>query len=131
MSERLEAMRRIVKVQSQIQRLAEWRVLESEAKVRANAAARADLATFVEQPEAVGGLASAALKQAQRLVEREGHLTLERDQRIAANVAATRRLKGSETLVDTLGRAHREAEERKSLEAIIEAAMARRRVDDV
>ncbi|MCW6507345.1 hypothetical protein [Lichenifustis flavocetrariae] len=125
MSDRLKAMRRIMAVQAQAKRLAEWELAATERRKAAIEAARRDLDSFVEGANLAGPLGTIAIKQARRLAQREAASEQDRSRQIDAVQAAERRHRLSERVTETLATEERAAEERRLLEQLVEGLMAR------
>lgn len=123
--DRLKSMQRIVAVQAQRKRLAEWKVAEIEGRKHACATARIELGTYMEEANLAGPLAGLALKQARRLAERAAQTETELQLQRAAVQAAERRHRLAERITETVEVEHRALQERRSLERLIESAMAR------
>lgn len=130
MSERLRSMQRIVAVQAQRKRLAEWRLAAIETRKAAVVAARADLAAFVEDANLAGPLATLALGQHRRLAEREAQTEAERVRQLTAVQAAERRHRLAERITEAAAAEDRVAEERRSLERLIESTVGRAQQTD-
>ena len=67
MTERLKALKRVLKVQDQLKKTADWRLAEAERAATAVETARDDLAGFLSRADLVGPLAGLAVAQARRL----------------------------------------------------------------
>ena len=78
MRDRLEAMRRVLAVQQQVKRLAEWRLAAIGQQTAELTDARTALDRFVEGADLPGGLAGLALRQRSRLAERQAASERER-----------------------------------------------------
>ncbi len=121
MTDRLKSMKRILKVQDGIKRMADWRLAEAERERAEAAEAGRALAAFIDREMLTGPLATAAVAQSGRLGEREAAAVL----RAEALRDATARQKLAGRAVADLGRAERQRAERKDLERLVEAFAAR------
>jgi hypothetical protein len=123
--DRLKAMRRIVAVQAQVKRIAEWKLASiEERKVRLETATR-ELAGFLDGENAVGRFATLALKQARRLAEREAAAERDRIRQAAATLKAQSRHKLAEEMTETFAREDRAVRERQALEQLIESFVSK------
>lgn len=130
MSDRLKSMKRIVAVQAQRKRLAEWKLLEIEGRKASVVTAQKELGAFMEHADLVGPLAIAALKQTRRLAEREAAIEQEKLRQTAAVQAAERRHRLAERITEGVAAEDRMLAERRSLEQLIESAVAREQTMD-
>ncbi len=130
MSERLEAMRRLARVQGQVKRLAEADLRSAENHQRDIAATALGLDTFMGDPDLSSRMISMAIGQRRKVAVRLG----EAERALAAQTEATRearsRARLAERMVDSLGVEETRAEERKDLERLIEAMANRGRTPD-
>ena len=121
MNDRLVGMKRILKVQDQVKRIADWRVADAERHKRDIEDAQRALAAYLDDAALEGALAAAAVAQTRRLVRR-GTAAAES---LAAETDTAReaqgRLKLVSRLVDALAHEDRTARERKDLDFLIEA----------
>ncbi len=121
MNDRLLGMKRVLKVQDQIKRIADWRVAEAERHKREIEDAQRVLAAYLDDSALEGALAAAAVAQTRRLVRRGTAA----DESLAAETDKAREAQGRQKLVarfvDTLAHEDRAARERKDLAALIEA----------
>lgn len=125
MTDRLRGLRRILKVQDQIKREADWRLSEAERAAAEVEAARTDLATFLDGDAIVGPLAVTAASQLRRLDARGIAAARAVEEEARAMREATARQKLVAKGVDTLAREEDAARERKDLERLIEGYAAR------
>ncbi len=123
--DRLNSMRRILKVQDGIKRMADWRLAEAERERAEAEEARSAIAAFVDGEVLTGPLAAAAVSQARRLAEREAAAARRVAVEAEAMRDATARQKLAGRAVADLDRAERQRGERKDLERLIEAFAAR------
>ncbi|MDX7950358.1 hypothetical protein P7D22_04095 [Lichenihabitans sp. Uapishka_5] len=130
MSDRLKSMQRIVAMQAQRKRLAEWKLIEIENRKAALVTARTALGDFVETESLVGPLAVLALRQTRRLAEREADTGIERDRQRGEVQAAERRHRLAERITETVAAEDRVVEDRRSLEVLIEGAVARQQAEE-
>ena len=121
MNDRLVGMKRILKVQDQVKRMADWRVADAERHKREIEDAQRALAAYLDDAALEGALAAAAVAQTRRLVRR-GTAAAES---LAAETEAARQAQGRQKLVarfvDALTHDDRTARERKDLDVLIEA----------
>ena len=121
MNDRLVGMKRILKVQDQVKRMADWRVAEAERHKRDIEDAQQALATYLADTVPEGALAAAAVAQTRRLVHRGTAAT----ENLADETRKAREAQGRQKLVerfvDALTKDERTARERKDLAALIEA----------
>ncbi len=125
MTDRLNGMRRILKVQDGLKCMADWRLAEAERERAEAAEARSAVAAFVNGEVPTGPLAVATISQARRLGEREAAAV----RRVATEAEAMRDATAGQKLAGRvlaeLDRAERQRAERKDLERLIEAFAAR------
>ncbi len=121
MNDRLLGMKRILKVQDQVKRMADWRVAEAERHKREVEEAQRVLAAYMDEAVLEGALAAAAVAQTRRLVQRGTAA----DANLAAETGKAREAQGRQKLVarfvDALTHEDRTARERKDLDVLIEA----------
>lgn len=125
MSDRLKSMQRIVAMQAQRKRLAEWKLAEIETRKAAVQMAQTELGTFMEAADLTGPLAIVALKQSRRLAARDVETAAERDRQRATLQAAERRHRLAERIAEAAAAEDRMLRERRGLEALIMDAVAR------
>ena len=118
-------MQRIVAMQAQRKRLAEWKLAEIETRKAAVKAAQTELGSYMEAAELTGPLAVLALKQTRRLAEREAETEAERNRQQAAVQAAERRHRLAERIAEAAAAEDRMIRERRGLETLIMEAVAR------
>ncbi len=123
MTDRLKSMKRILKVQDGIKRMADWRLAEAERERAEAAEAGRALAAFIDREMLTGPLATAAVAQSGRLGEREAAAVLQAEAEALRDATARQKLAGR--AVADLGRAERQRAERKDLERLVEAFAAR------
>ena len=129
MSERLRSLRRILAVQSQRKRLAEWALAAAETRKAAVGIERTELRGFVEAENLTGALAGLALDQTRRLAERDAEAGRDVGRQRDALQAAERRHRLAERLTEAVAAENRIVAERRSLEQLIEDAVARDQPD--
>ena len=121
MNDRLVGMKRILKVQDQVKRIADWRVADAERHKQEIEEAQRALVAYLDDAVLEGALAAVAVAQTRRLVRR-GTAAAEN---LAAEIDMAREAQGRQKLVarlvDALGHEDRMARERKDLDALIEA----------
>lgn len=118
-------MKRVLAVQGQLKRHADWRLLAAERTAADIEAAQADLATFMARDDLVGPLAAVAVAQARRLATRGAAAAQAVDVEAAAMREATARHKLVAKGVEALAREEAAARERKDLERLIEGFAGR------
>ena len=129
MSERLRSLRRILAVQAQRKRLAEWALAAAETHKAAVGMERTELRGFVEAENLTGPLAGLALDQTRRLAERDAEAGRDVGRQRDAVQAAERRHRLAERLAEAVAAENRIEAERRSLEQLIEDAVARDQPD--
>jgi hypothetical protein len=125
MTERLKAMKRVLKVQDQLKRSADWRLAEAERSAAEVEAAKEELARFCDGELLTGPIAGAAAAQALRLAARGIAAAKTVDAGAEALRDAPARQKLVAKGVDALAREEAAARERKDLERLIEGFAAR------
>lgn len=130
MTDRSKGLKRILRVQDQLKRMADWRFAEAERAANAVDAARLELAAFLDANLLTGGLASIAAAQARRLDARgeAAAVAVTAEAEARRDVAARQKLvaKAAQEAVRDEGAAR----ERKELERLIEGFAARRGFGD-
>ncbi|WP_245496651.1 hypothetical protein [Lichenibacterium ramalinae] len=125
MTERLKALKRILKVQDQLKKTADWRLAEAERAAGDVEAAKLDLADFLVRADLVGPLAGLAVAQARRL-DAQGQAAA---RTVASEAEAMRAVTARQKLVakslEALSREEAAAKERKDLERMIEGLAGR------
>ena len=129
MSERLRSLHRILAVQAQRKRLAEWALAAAETRKAAVGLERTELRGFVEAENLTGPLAGLALEQTRRLAERDAEAGRDVGRQRDALQAAERRHRLAERLTEAVAAENRIVAERRSLEQLIEDAVARDQPD--
>lgn len=127
MTPRLKSAQRVVQVQRDLQRVAEWRHAELERRVEALETTRRDLVRFLSDEHAFTGLLAANLAKRLSTVAAE---IAEAQAAVAAQAAAVldeaRRTKRAERVMEELQREARRALEAQELMTAVEDAGARR-----
>ncbi|HEX4766137.1 MAG TPA: hypothetical protein VH414_07645 [Lichenihabitans sp.] len=126
MSERLDAMRRLMRLQGQVKRLAEARLAEAEAERREIEAAQRDLDAFVGEAPVAGKLASLVVVQRRRLGAQAVLAGQKVDRQAQETREARTRLKIAERMAETLGAEDRQLQERKEFERLLDGMMGRK-----
>ena len=125
MSERLKAMKRVLKVQDQLKRSADWRLAEAERAAGDVAAAQSEFMAFLARTDLSGPLAGLAVRRTERLAVEE-HAAA---RVVAAETEAMREVTARQKLiaksVDALTRDEAGIRERKDLERLIEGFAGR------
>ena len=129
MSERLDAMRRLMRLQGQVKRLAEARLAEAEAERREIEAAQRDLDAFVGEAPVAGKLASLVVVQRRRLGAQAVVAGQKVDRQAQETREARSRLKIAERMAETLGAEDRQLQERKELERLLDGMMGQTRAE--
>lgn len=126
MTARLNSAQRIVRVQRDLRRVAEWRHAEIERRVQSLEQARRDLVRFLSEEHAFSGLLAGNL--ARRLKSLASEIE-EARAALAAQAEAVlkeaRLGKQAERVAESLAREARRSDERQELMAAIEGAAAR------
>lgn len=130
MNDRLRAMKRILAVQEQAKRLAEWQLFAIENRKRDIAAAQQDLDRFTESSALTGPLASVAVRSGRRLATRSVAAEAEHVAQTEVAREARSQVKLAGRMVEDLARDDRRVQERRDLERLIEAVAARPRDPD-
>jgi hypothetical protein len=125
MTDRLKSMKRILKVQDQLKRSADWRLAEAERASAEIGEAKAELWRFMDETMLTGPFAAAAVAQARRLETRGTEAARVVETERIAMQEATARQKLVAKALDTLTREDAAARERKALERLIEGFAAR------
>lgn len=120
MTRRLKTMRRILAVQSQVKRLAEWQLSAIENRQREIEVLGRDLDGFIEQANLAGSLADLALRSRRRLAVGEAAADKERVLQAEATREARSRAKLAERMVEALAADERRVRERQDLDGILE-----------
>ncbi len=125
MSDRLKSMERVVAVQAQVKRMAEWKLAAIEQRKAALVTAQRELASFLDDGAFMGPFATVALKQSDRIAQREAVAEHDRQRQAALTQKAQASHKLAEQMTDAVAKDERAAEERRALESLIEAHLAR------
>lgn len=125
MSERLKSMQRVLAVQAQAKRIAEWKLATIDQRKTVLDQARLALGDFMDGGELTGALAGVALTQAKRIAERQAIVDLDRQRQFDRTQKAQRSHKLAERMTETVAKDERAAEDRRALEALIDAFMTR------
>jgi hypothetical protein len=126
MTARLKSAQRIVQVQRDLQRVAEWRHAEIERRVHTLEETRRDLVRFLSDEHAFAGLLASNLARRLRSLASEigeARAALAAQAETVLNEA--RRAKRAERVAESLQRDARRLAERQELMAAIEGAVAR------
>lgn len=128
MNERLKRARRMLAVQSDIERLAAWRLMDSESQGVALTDQRRDLTRRLDADPGLGAaFAAVIIRRLQRIEARRGQLNGEIEAQAGRRLDERRRLRRAQLIVRALELdATRDEGERRLLEAI-EAAARRSR----
>ncbi|MGI3900449.1 MAG: hypothetical protein ACRYGP_24655 [Janthinobacterium lividum] len=125
MTDRLKALKRVLKVQDQLKRSADWRLAEAERVSAEIADAQAELWRFMDDTLLTGRFAAAAASQSRRLDTRGSAAAQVVDTERTAMQEATARQKLVAKALDTLARENAATRERKDLERLIEGFAGR------
>ncbi len=125
MTDRLKALKRVLKVQDQLKRSADWRLAEAERASSEIAEAQAELWRFMDGTVLTGAFAAAAAAQSRRLDTRgnEAARVVEAERTAMQEVTARQKLVAK--ALDSLSREDAAARERKDLERLIEGFAGR------
>jgi hypothetical protein len=126
MTARLKSAQRIVQVQRDLQRVAEWRHAEIERRVHALEETRRDLVRFLSDEHAFAGLLASNLARRLRSLASEigeARAALAAQAETVLNEA--RRAKRAERVAESLQRDARRLAEQQELMVTIEGAVAR------
>ena len=123
--DRLKALRRIRAVQAQVKRLAEARLTAAERHKTDLGAAFGALGTFMDEACPTGALALLTEGSRRRVARREAEAEAERARHAAVLIAAQTRLTLTERRLDELDVEARRAAERRDLERLLDAFLAR------
>jgi hypothetical protein len=126
MTARLKSAQRIVQVQHDLQRVAEWRHAEIERRVHALEETRRDLVRFLSDEHAFAGLLASNLARRLRSLASEigeARAALAAQAETVLNEA--RRAKRAERVAESLQQDARRLAEQQELMAAIEGAVAR------
>lgn len=126
-ADRLKALKRIRTVQAQVKRLAEARLAAAERSKRDLGEAFGSLGAFLDEACPTGDLAGLAIRSKRRVARREAEAETDRARHAEALVAAQTRLTLTERRLDDLDLEARRAAERRDLERLLEAYLARPR----
>lgn len=124
MKDRLRAVQRLLVLQEQAKRLAEWELAAIETRQREVAEARESLDRFAEASGLSPSLASVAMRSRRRLAARALAAEGEHAAQKASAMEARGRLKLAERLLEVLTQEDRRLSERQELERLIEAFAA-------
>jgi hypothetical protein len=127
--ERLRKARRVLAVQTGLERLAAWRVSDLEHRHSLLQDQQANLVRFLDGETALGDAFSAAiLRRLQCLAENQAALEAEKEGCDARRREERLRLRCAELIVDDLGREARRIDALRELQSVIEASQQRARV---
>lgn len=130
MSERLKSLRRIQAVHKRLADMAEWKLAAAERAKADVAAERAALESFVAGVLPTGAFATLAGRTAVRLANREALAEHRRAELASSKIQAETRLELADRFLQKLAAEERDAEERRRLEALIEATPPATEADD-
>ncbi len=125
MTDRLKALKRVLKVQDQLKRSADWRLAEAERVSAEIADAQAELWRFMDVTVLTGAFAAAAASQSRRLDARGSAAAQVVETERTTMQEATARQKLVAKAHETLSREDAAARERKDLELLIEGFAGR------
>ena len=125
MADRLKTLRRIERVQSEMVKLAEWRLAAADMKARALVEDQTRLRDYVGVGGALGiALAQAALRSIKAIDGRIADVAREREAEAAKLATLRRRDRAIATMVEGAALAARRAAEAADLDATMEARIA-------
>ena len=125
MTDRLRGMTRILKVQDQLKRMADWRLAEAERGAAEIVDAQAEIRRFMGGDTPLGSLAASAAAQSRRLAARGIAAARTVEQEAEAMRDATARQKLVAKSLEALTREEAASRERKDLERMIEGLAGR------
>jgi hypothetical protein len=123
--DRLRKARRVLAVQTSLERLAAWRVGALEYRLSIMRDQQSDLVRFLEGEVLGDVFAAAMLRRLGRLAESQAVLKEEKVSCEAARWEERLRLRCAELAVDDLGKAVRRSDEMAELESVIDLAQQR------
>lgn len=124
MNKRLRTARRVLAAQVELDRLAEWKLIDLERQDAALQERRRDLVRFLDGESALGGLfAVTMMRRLQGLEEQRAVLVAETQAQAALRRDERGRMRGAERIVESLERQARQIEEAHSLAEAIEFAI--------
>jgi hypothetical protein len=124
MKRRLQAIRRLVAVQDQLRRLAEWKLADIDRQIAEVAAAQADLDRFVDRSHPISGmLLGVVTAQRRRLGVRAVQLKEARVGQAERVLEASRSFKLAENIEGRVDEEDRRRREKAELADLIESAV--------
>lgn len=125
MTDRQRSIARVVALQGKMQTIAAAKLAAADAQHREIATSREALQAFVATADLTGALAVHAITATRALVAREAEAESRRKALAEARRKVETKLKLAERLAETLDREEAAAAERRTLERLIEEAVAR------
>jgi hypothetical protein len=127
MKSRLQSIRRVVAVQEQLRRLAEWKLADIERQLAEVAAAQADLDRFVDRAHPLTGmLLGVVTTQRRKLALRAAQLKEARVSQTQHVLEASRSFKLAENIEGRIDEEERRRREKAELAELIENAVKTR-----
>jgi len=124
MNERLRKARRVLAVQTLLDRLADWRLRDLERQELALQESRRDLIRFLDSESAFAGLFAATLmRRMQSLEDLRVALIAEREAQASLHLEERSRMRRAERIVDALDDQARRTEEARRLAEVVERAV--------
>jgi hypothetical protein len=124
MTEQLRRSRRVLAVQLQLDRLAEWSLIDLQSQAAGLADQQRGLIRFMSEDLAVGGLfSSTMMRRLQTLAEMLATIVNEQDTQRGRHLEERSRLRGAEAIVTNLRSDVRHKDELRQLSEAIEAAL--------
>jgi hypothetical protein len=126
MSERLRRSRRVLAVQSQLDRLAQWSLIDLQSRAVVLVDQQRGLVRFMSEESLVAGFfSSTMMRRLQTLAEMLATIASEQDVQRGRHLEERRRLHRAEWIVTTLESEVRRKEALRQLAEIIETALQR------
>lgn len=124
---RLDRARRILSVQSALDRLAALKMQELERQAAALSERRRALARFLDvESDLAGRFIMTATRRIEQIDKQQADLSVERDKQAASRFEERRRCRSAQRVVEGLERDTRRAEEAALLSEAVEGAIQRR-----
>jgi hypothetical protein len=126
MSERLRRSRRVLAVQSQLDRLAQWNLIDLQSRAVVLGDQQCNLVRFMSEDSVVAGIfSSTMIRRLQTLAEMLATIASEQDVQRGRHLEERRRLHRAEWIVTILESEVRRKEALRQLAEIIETALQR------
>lgn len=126
MTERLRRSRRVLAVQSQLDRLAEWSLMDVQTQAAVLVDQRHGLHRFMSEGSEVSGMfSSTMMHRLQTIAEKLAALAIEQESRRGCHLDERRRLRRAEIMVGHLENEVRCKDTLRQLTELVEAALQR------